>query len=114
MSSHGVEAMTEERERKRLTSNLGRLPGPVLNLGMIFTNCGKKNMLMTQRQMLHAQNLQFLNPERILKITDLIVRVPPGGRTTARVFSFCDRSFKRDLFCRCSPAECLFGSVVKN
>ncbi|KAL7161589.1 hypothetical protein ACSBR2_042120 [Camellia fascicularis] len=24
-------------------------------------------MLMTQRQMLHAQNLQFLNPERILK-----------------------------------------------
>ncbi|XWS60691.1 hypothetical protein CRYUN_Cryun07bG0057600 [Craigia yunnanensis] len=28
----------------------------------------EKNMLMTQRQMLHAQNLQFPNPERIPKV----------------------------------------------
>ncbi|XP_019231266.1 PREDICTED: 39S ribosomal protein L47, mitochondrial-like [Nicotiana attenuata] len=27
----------------------------------------EKNMLMTQRQMLHAQNLRFPNPERISK-----------------------------------------------
>ncbi|KAK6133837.1 hypothetical protein DH2020_032430 [Rehmannia glutinosa] len=28
----------------------------------------EKNMLMTQRQMLHAQNLRFPNPERIPKV----------------------------------------------
>ncbi|KAK8521483.1 hypothetical protein V6N13_077583 [Hibiscus sabdariffa] len=28
----------------------------------------EKNMLMTQRQMLHAQNLRFSNPERIPKL----------------------------------------------
>ncbi|XP_039806931.1 uncharacterized protein LOC120670830 isoform X1 [Panicum virgatum] len=29
----------------------------------------EKNMLMTQRQMLHAENLHFPNPERISKLT---------------------------------------------
>ncbi|KAK9756814.1 hypothetical protein RND81_01G122500 [Saponaria officinalis] len=29
----------------------------------------EKNMLMTQRQMLNAQNLRFPNPERISKVT---------------------------------------------
>lgn len=28
----------------------------------------EKNMLMTQRQMLHAQNLRFPNPERVPKV----------------------------------------------
>lgn len=28
----------------------------------------EKNMLMTQRQMLHAQNLRFPHPERIQKV----------------------------------------------
>jgi hypothetical protein len=28
----------------------------------------EKNMLMTQRQMLHAQNLRFPNPERLPKV----------------------------------------------
>ena len=28
----------------------------------------EKNLLMTQRQMLHAQNLRFPNPERIPKV----------------------------------------------
>jgi large subunit ribosomal protein L47 len=28
----------------------------------------EKNMLMTQRQMLHSQNLRFPNPERIPKV----------------------------------------------
>ncbi|KAG7023146.1 39S ribosomal protein L47, mitochondrial [Cucurbita argyrosperma subsp. argyrosperma] len=31
----------------------------------------EKNMLMTQRQMLNAQNLRFPNPERIPKLCDL-------------------------------------------
>ncbi|XWS37385.1 hypothetical protein CRYUN_Cryun19dG0038400 [Craigia yunnanensis] len=31
----------------------------------------EKNMLMTQRQMLHAQNLQFPNPERIPKVKSM-------------------------------------------
>jgi len=30
----------------------------------------EKNMLMTQRQMLQAQNMQFPNPERIPKVID--------------------------------------------
>ncbi|GMP65517.1 hypothetical protein CsSME_00026266 [Camellia sinensis var. sinensis] len=44
--------------------------------------------------------------------TNLIVGVPPGGRTTAGFLSFCDRSFGLNLFCRCSPAKYLVGSVV--
>ncbi|KAF5952425.1 hypothetical protein HYC85_010369 [Camellia sinensis] len=39
------------------------------------------------------------------RITDLIIGVPLGGRTTARFLSFCDRLFGLNLFCRCSPAE---------
>ncbi|KAF3630667.1 putative nucleobase-ascorbate transporter 6-like isoform 1 [Capsicum annuum] len=31
----------------------------------------EKNMLMTQRQMLNAQNLRFPNPERISKVSSL-------------------------------------------
>ncbi|CAI9089988.1 OLC1v1024651C2 [Oldenlandia corymbosa var. corymbosa] len=31
----------------------------------------EKNMLMTQRQMLHAQNLRFSNPERISKVSKM-------------------------------------------
>jgi large subunit ribosomal protein L47 len=30
----------------------------------------EKNMLMTQRQMLNAENLRFPNPERISKVFD--------------------------------------------
>lgn len=33
-----------------------------------FVLLKEKNMLMTQRQMLHAQNLRFPNPERIPKV----------------------------------------------
>ncbi|XP_028781733.1 39S ribosomal protein L47, mitochondrial isoform X2 [Neltuma alba] len=33
-----------------------------------FVLLKEKNMLMTQRQMLHAQNLRFSNPERIPKV----------------------------------------------
>ncbi|KAI4343775.1 hypothetical protein L6164_011085 [Bauhinia variegata] len=35
----------------------------------------EKNMLMTQRQMLHAQNLRFLNPERIPKVRKSMCRI---------------------------------------
>ncbi|KAM7491608.1 hypothetical protein LguiA_034529 [Lonicera macranthoides] len=35
----------------------------------------EKNMLMTQRQMLHAQNLQFPNPERIPKVRKSMCRI---------------------------------------
>ncbi|CDP19106.1 unnamed protein product [Coffea canephora] len=34
----------------------------------------EKNMLMTQRQMLHAQNLRFPNPERISKVDSVFSR----------------------------------------
>ncbi|KAL7187977.1 hypothetical protein ACSBR1_037923 [Camellia fascicularis] len=37
--------------------------------------------------------------------TDLIVGVPPGGRTTAGDFPFCCRLAKSHLFCRCFPAD---------
>ncbi|KAL5996087.1 hypothetical protein ACLOJK_026160 [Asimina triloba] len=35
----------------------------------------EKNMLMTQRQMLHAQNLRFSNPERIPKVRKSMCRL---------------------------------------
>ncbi|XP_060670444.1 uncharacterized protein LOC107408513 [Ziziphus jujuba] len=35
----------------------------------------EKNMLMTQRQMLHAQNLRFPNPERIPKVSKSMCRI---------------------------------------
>ncbi|GAB4837160.1 hypothetical protein Ancab_002071 [Ancistrocladus abbreviatus] len=35
----------------------------------------EKNMLMTQRQMLHAQNLRFPNPERISKVKKSMCRI---------------------------------------
>lgn len=35
----------------------------------------QKNMLMTQRQMLHAQNLRFPNPERISKVRKSMCRI---------------------------------------
>ncbi|XP_068661793.1 uncharacterized protein [Aristolochia californica] len=35
----------------------------------------EKNMLMTQRQMLHAQNLRFPNPERIFKVRKSMCRL---------------------------------------
>ncbi|KAL8529815.1 hypothetical protein ACS0TY_007030 [Phlomoides rotata] len=35
----------------------------------------EKNMLMTQRQMLHAQNLRFTNPERIPKVRKSMCRI---------------------------------------
>ncbi|TYJ98574.1 39S ribosomal protein L47 [Cucumis melo var. makuwa] len=35
----------------------------------------EKNMLMTQRQMLNAQNLRFPNPERISKVRKSMCRI---------------------------------------
>ncbi|KAH9776040.1 39s ribosomal protein l47 [Citrus sinensis] len=35
----------------------------------------EKNMLMTQRQMLHAQNLKFPNPERVPKVRKSMCRI---------------------------------------
>ncbi|KAJ1415531.1 Ribosomal protein L47, mitochondrial [Sesbania bispinosa] len=35
----------------------------------------EKNMLMTQRQMLHAQNFRFPNPERIPKVRKSMCRI---------------------------------------
>ncbi|XP_020589975.1 39S ribosomal protein L47, mitochondrial [Phalaenopsis equestris] len=35
----------------------------------------EKNMLMSQRQMLHAQNLRFPNPERIPKVRKSMCRI---------------------------------------
>ncbi|CAM8886237.1 unnamed protein product [Rhodiola kirilowii] len=35
----------------------------------------EKNMLMTQRQMLQAQNLRFLNPERLPKVRKSMCRL---------------------------------------
>ncbi|KAK9113474.1 hypothetical protein Syun_020271 [Stephania yunnanensis] len=35
----------------------------------------EKNMLMTQRQMLHAQNLRFSNPERLPKVRKSMCRI---------------------------------------
>ncbi|PIN01356.1 hypothetical protein CDL12_26135 [Handroanthus impetiginosus] len=35
----------------------------------------EKNMVMTQRQMLHAQNLRFPNPERIPKVRKSMCRI---------------------------------------
>lgn len=35
----------------------------------------EKNMLMTQRQMLHAQNLRFPNPERMSKVRKSMCRI---------------------------------------
>ncbi|KAL2900340.1 39S ribosomal protein L47 mitochondrial, partial [Bienertia sinuspersici] len=35
----------------------------------------EKNMLMTQRQMLNAQNLRFPNPERISKVRRSMCRI---------------------------------------
>ncbi|XP_031485051.1 uncharacterized protein LOC116254100 [Nymphaea colorata] len=35
----------------------------------------EKNMLMTQRQMLHSQNLRFPNPERIPKVRKSMCRI---------------------------------------
>ncbi|XP_078436933.1 ribosomal protein L29 family protein [Wolffia australiana] len=35
----------------------------------------EKNMLMSQRQMLNAQNLRFLNPERIPKVRKSLCRI---------------------------------------
>ncbi|KAG9441673.1 hypothetical protein H6P81_017527 [Aristolochia fimbriata] len=35
----------------------------------------EKNMLMTQRQMLHAQNLRFPNPERVPKVRKSMCRL---------------------------------------
>jgi len=35
----------------------------------------EKNMLMTQRQMLHSQNLRFSNPERIPKVRKSMCRI---------------------------------------
>ncbi|GAB4845584.1 hypothetical protein Ancab_038986 [Ancistrocladus abbreviatus] len=35
----------------------------------------EKNMLMTQRQMLHAQNLRFPNPERVSKVKKSMCRI---------------------------------------
>ncbi|XP_012080116.1 39S ribosomal protein L47, mitochondrial [Jatropha curcas] len=35
----------------------------------------EKNMLMTQRQMLHAQNLRFPNPERLPKVSKSMCRI---------------------------------------
>ncbi|XP_052183492.1 uncharacterized protein LOC127795692 isoform X2 [Diospyros lotus] len=35
----------------------------------------EKNMLMTQRQMLYAQNLKFSNPERIPKVRKSMCRI---------------------------------------
>ncbi|KAG8638033.1 39S ribosomal protein L47, mitochondrial [Manihot esculenta] len=35
----------------------------------------EKNMLMTQRQMLHSQNLKFSNPERLPKVRKSMCRI---------------------------------------
>ncbi|CAN6166405.1 unnamed protein product [Urochloa humidicola] len=35
----------------------------------------EKNMLMTQRQMLHAENLRFPNPERVSKVKKSMCRI---------------------------------------
>ncbi|OAY36127.1 39S ribosomal protein L47, mitochondrial [Manihot esculenta] len=35
----------------------------------------EKNMLMTQRQMLHSQNLKFPNPERLPKVRKSMCRI---------------------------------------
>ncbi|KAH7550425.1 hypothetical protein JRO89_XS13G0189500 [Xanthoceras sorbifolium] len=40
-----------------------------------FVLLKEKNMLMTQRQMLHAQNLRFPNPERIPKVRKSMCRI---------------------------------------
>ncbi|KAF3795529.1 39S ribosomal protein L47 [Nymphaea thermarum] len=40
-----------------------------------FVLMKEKNMLMTQRQMLHAQNLRFPNPERIPKVRKSMCRI---------------------------------------
>ncbi|XP_027100586.1 uncharacterized protein [Coffea arabica] len=40
-----------------------------------FVLLKEKNMLMTQRQMLHAQNLRFANPERISKVRKSMCRI---------------------------------------
>ncbi|XP_050379047.1 uncharacterized protein LOC126796296 [Argentina anserina] len=40
-----------------------------------FVLLKEKNMLMTQRQMLHAQNLRFPNPERLPKVRKSMCRI---------------------------------------
>ncbi|XP_027173508.1 39S ribosomal protein L47, mitochondrial-like [Coffea eugenioides] len=40
-----------------------------------FVLLKEKNMLMTQRQMLHAQNLRFANPEHISKVRKSMCRI---------------------------------------
>ncbi|KAL3536827.1 hypothetical protein ACH5RR_000193 [Cinchona calisaya] len=40
-----------------------------------FVLLKEKNMLMTQRQMVHAQNLRFPNPERIPKVRKSMCRI---------------------------------------
>ncbi|KAI9074504.1 hypothetical protein K1719_043503 [Acacia pycnantha] len=40
-----------------------------------FVLLKEKNMLMTQRQMVHAQNLRFSNPERIPKVRKSMCRI---------------------------------------
>ncbi|KAK1277099.1 hypothetical protein QJS04_geneDACA017185 [Acorus gramineus] len=40
-----------------------------------FVLLKEKNMLMTQRQMLHAQSLRFPNPERIPKVRKSMCRI---------------------------------------
>ena len=46
--------------------------------------------------------------------SDLIVRVPPGGRATAVNSSFCCRLFGLNLICQCSLIKSLISSVVEN
>ncbi|KAL6183223.1 hypothetical protein ACLB2K_044634 [Fragaria x ananassa] len=40
-----------------------------------FVLLKERNMLMTQRQMLHAQNLRFPNPERLPKVRKSMCRI---------------------------------------
>ncbi|KAF5945642.1 hypothetical protein HYC85_015870 [Camellia sinensis] len=50
------------------------------------------------------RNKNEIKTKRLHRYTDLIVRVPSGGRTIAGIFSFGCRSAKCHLFCRYSPA----------
>lgn len=44
----------------------------------------EKNMLMTQRQMLHAQNLRFPNPERVPKVLVVVNFINASARIATK------------------------------
>ncbi|XP_071927122.1 large ribosomal subunit protein uL29m isoform X2 [Coffea arabica] len=58
-----------------------------------FVLLKEKNMLMTQRQMLHAQNLRFANPERISKVWEKqgVKREDLIGETLSARYMFLPR-----------------------